>query len=401
MTATIALSPDEVTRRIGDTNEKALAYVVAPDPRFSRISRKTRESLITEIPPVTAGALLGPAALARHFVASAARGRYRDLFSLWQLFRERPEECKSVLAERPQAVAKARQALLTALRLGLSGHAERVAEDIRMAEGLIWQWLREGLLAELGAVAQRPAVASALLLREPGLDLPLPTEPDGRWLAEAAQARTTGPLAPALDGLLAAHAARLPATVATLSLAHEHYPDQVDAIIDRIDLSGPEIGSLLAWARDHGQGPRVRARVDREIADAASRDRAEGLSRWWAWRQRGIDVALPDAVKGTSLEGLDLARPETAELAAALVGDGTELDPQAALEELASQNRQLAEKAYEAFVCAGLDVSLPAALEGNPIVKEGTRCPHCAAWTWVRPGHEKRCPRAASVPVNA
>lgn len=401
MPASTTLRPEDVIRRIGDTNDKAIEYVLSPDPQLTRISRKVRESLITEIPPVTAGALLGPAALARHFVASAASGRYRDLFSLWRLFRERPDECKSVLAERPQAVAKARQALLTALRLGLLGHADRVAEDIALAEGLIWQWLREGLTAETAIIAQRPAVASALLVREPDLDLQLPNEPDERWLAEAAQARMSGPLAPAVDKVLAANAGRLPATVATLSLAHSHYPGHVEEIVDRIDLHGRDIGPLLAWARDHGQGPRVQARVGQEVAEVAERDRAEALSRWWEWRERGVELPLPDSVKQPSLDGLDLSRPETAQLAALLLAEGVDLRPQSALEDLSRENRQRAEKAYEAFVCAGLDVTLPAALEGNPIVKEGTRCPHCAAWTWVRPGHEKRCPRAAGTPVGA
>jgi hypothetical protein len=44
-------------------------------------------------------------------------------------------------------------------------------------------------------------------------------------------------------------------------------------------------------------------------------------------------------------------------------------------------------------------VHLPLALEGNPIVRDGTRCPACQAWTWVRPGHERRCPRLAGANV--
>src|SRR3712207_1892946 len=167
--STTSVRPEDVIRRIGDTNDRALAYVLDPDPQLSRLSRKTREALITDLPPVTAGALLGPAALARHFVASAASGRYRDLFPLWQLFRERPDECRPILAERQRALEKGRLALGTAVRLGLSGHAERVAEDVGRAEGLIWTWLREALVADLPAVGQRPALASALLQREPGL----------------------------------------------------------------------------------------------------------------------------------------------------------------------------------------------------------------------------------------
>ena len=255
------VSPDEVVRRIGATNEQALAYVAAPDPKLTRLSRKVREALLPDLPPVTAGALLGPDALARHFVASAAHGRYRDLFALWELFVARPDEVKPVLAERQRALEKGRTALATALRLGLRGHAERVAEDVARASGLIWQWLREGLQSELALVAQRPAVASALLLREPQLELSLPAEPGARWLAEAAAARTTAPLAPAVDALLSAGASRLPATVPTLQLATEHYPDQVPALIDRIDLDSPNIGALMAWARDHGQGERLAARI--------------------------------------------------------------------------------------------------------------------------------------------
>lgn len=387
------VSSDEVVGRIGDSTEAALQYVLSPDPKLSRVPRKVREALVVELPPVTAGALLGPAALARHFVASAASGRYRDLFALWELFRQRPAECKPVLAERSRALEKARGALTTAVRLGLRGRADRVAEDIRDAQGLIWQWLREVVVEDLPAVARRPAVASALLLREPELDVPLPSVPDDRWLAEAAAALESGPLAPAVDALLAAHVDRLPATVATLSLAQERYPDRVPALLEHVELAGPEIGSVMAWSRDHGHADRLRARLQEHVVALAERDRAEGLAVWQAWRQRGLELGLPEPLRAHSLDGLDPGRPETAELLARLVADGADLEPQTVLEDLAQRNRQLAEKAYEAFVCAGLAVGLPRPLEGNPIVREGTRCPHCAAWTWVRPGHERRCPR--------
>lgn len=388
-----AVSPEDVTRRIGSTNEKALRYVLDPDPKLSRLPRKVREGLIADLPPVTAGALLGPAALARHFVASAASGRYRDLFALWELFRVRPDECKPVLAERPAALAKARDALATAARLGLAGRADRVAADVAQAQGLIWQWLREVIVANPAAVAARPAVASAFLAREPDVKLPLPEEPDTRWLAEAAAARQAGPLAPSVEALLAKHVDRLPATIATLALAQESYPDRVVDLLRRVDLDSPEIGSLMAWARDHGYATRLHERVRQHVEEAATRDRAEGLTAWHSWRLRGVDLALPAPLRAHTLEGLDLTRPETGVLTAELIAEGAAIDAQSELDSLAARNRQLAEKAFESFVCAGLDVTLPAALEGNPIVRDGTRCPYCLAWTWVRPGHEQRCPR--------
>lgn len=399
--STAAIRPETVIRRIGDTNDKALRYVLDPDPQLTRLSRKVRENLIPDLPPVTAGALLGPAALARHFIASAASGRYRDLFALWELFRARPDECKPVLAERPAALAKAQDALRTAARLGLAGRAERVAADVTEAQGLIWQWLRETVVAESTAVGARPAVASALLLREPDLDVPLPAEPDERWLAEAAGARQHGPLAPAVEDVLGRHVSRLPPTVATLAMAHDSYPGQVTALLDRVDLASPDIGSVMAWARDHGYGDRLHARVRTHVEEAAARDRAEGLAQWQAWRERGVDLDLPQPLRQHSLEGLDLTRPEAGVLLAQLIADGAPIDPQAELDQLAARNRQLAEKAFEGFVCAGLNVTLPAALEGNPIVRDGTRCPYCLAWTWVRPGHERRCPRAPAPPPAA
>ncbi|HVM14527.1 MAG TPA: hypothetical protein VM287_09370, partial [Egibacteraceae bacterium] len=391
--STSTVQPEEITRRIGDTNDKALRYVLDPDPRLSRLPRKHREAVIADLPPVTAGALLGPAALARHFIASAASGRYRDLFALWELFSQRPEECKPVLAERPAALAKARQALATAVRLGLSGRAERVATDVTEAQGLIWQWLREVLMADPAAVGARPAVTSALLRREPDAQVPLPDPPDEAWLTEAAAARQEGPLAPPVEAVLARHVDRLPATVATLALAEANYPDRVVGLVERVDLDSPEIGSMMAWARDHGHGVRFHERIREHVAEAAARDRAEGLARWYAWRERGIDLELPAPLRAHTLEGLDLTRPETGVLIARLVAEGAPIQPQTELDALAARNRQLAEKAFEAFVCAGLDVTLPPALEGNPIVRDGTRCPYCLAWTWVRPGHERRCPR--------
>ena len=393
--------PAEVVRRIGRTNEQALAYVLDPDPKLSRLSRKAREALITEVPPVTAGALLGPEALARHFIASAAAGRYRDLFSLWELFRARPEECKPVLAERQRALDRGRKTLTTAVRLGLAGQADRVAEDVGRAQGLIWTWLREILVNDLKAVGRRPRVAAALLAREPELDIPLPESPDDRWLAEAAAAKQDGTLTPEMDALLSANIERLPATVATLSQVSEQYPERLAPLVDRIDLESESIGALLAWARDHGMGDRIRSRIVAQIEEASAKGRAEGLHAWQEWRDRGVDVELPAALRAPTIEGLDLSRAESAELIAQLVAGGADIDPQAELEQLAAQNRQAAEKAYEAFVCARLDVHLPLALEGNPIVRDGTRCPACQAWTWVRPGHENRCPRLQEGTVAA
>jgi hypothetical protein len=388
----------EVTARIGTSSEQALAYVSAPDPKLSRLPRKVREGLIADLPAVTAAALLGPAALARHLVASAATGRYRDLFVLWDLFRQFPEDCKPVLAERQQALARSQGRLRTAVRIGLRGRAERVAEDVRRAEGLIWQWLREMLVEALPAVGARPAVAAALLEREPDLEVPLPAQPDERWLAEAATVRGKPGLPEALEQVLGRNVHRLPATVETLRLAIQHYPDRVPALLDRVDLEAPDMGAFLAWARDHDAADRLYGRIRHSVSATAARDRAKGLELWYRWSQRGVDVPLPEALQADSLDGLDLARPETAAFAARLRERGVQLDLQAELEAIAARNRQLAEKAYEAMVCAGLDVSLPAALEDNPIVKAGTRCPKCRAWTWVRPGHEERCPRPEPPP---
>lgn len=385
--------PSEVIARIGTTNERALAYLADPDPKLSRLSRKVIEALLPELPPVTAGALLGPAGFTRHLVASAAAGRYRDLFVLWETFRRYPAEAKPELAERGAALNRGREKLKTAVRIGLTGRAERLAEDIAKAEGLIWQWLREALTELLPAVGARPAVAAALLAREPGLQIPLPAEPDDRWLAEAAAARRNAPLPEPLEGLLRDNVHRLPATVDTLRLATLHFPDRVEALVDRVDLDAPDIGAFLAWARDHGAAERLHGRIRERVNGAAARDRAEGLAQWYAWQQRGVQLELPESLRVDSLDGFDLSRPETAELASRLAQRGIELDLQAKLEDLAGQNRQLAEKAYEAMVCANLDVHLPEALESNPVVNPGTRCPKCRAWTWVRPGHEQRCPR--------
>ena len=385
--------PAEVTRRIGRTNEQALAYVLDPDPKLSRLSRKVRETLITDVPPVTAAALLGPEALARHFIASAAAGRYRDLFFLWELFRARTDQCRPVLAERQRALDRGRKAMTTAVTLGIAGHAQRVAEDIERAQGLIWTWLREIVLEALPSIGKRPAIAAALLAREPDLDIPLPRDPDDRWLAEAAAVKQEGKLPASMDALLSANVERLPATVATLSQVQEQYPERLETLVDRIDLASDNIGALLAWARDHGMADRVRSRIEAQIAEASVQGRAEGLAAWAEWRRRGVDIELPEALRSPTIEGLDLARPESAELIALLIANGAAIDAQAELEQLATRNRQLAEKAYESFVCANLEVHLPMALEGNPIVRDGTRCPACQAWTWVRPGHELRCPR--------
>ena len=386
-------SPRDVVSRIGDTSEAALAYVLQPDPQLSRVGRKVKEDLITEVPPVTAAALLGVEALARHFLASAASGRYRDLFFMWELFRQRPDECRQVLAERPQAVEKGRHALQTAYRLGIKGHAERIAQDVERAQGLVWQWLREELQRDLGAVARRPRVAAALLRREPDTALPLPETPDDGWLAEAVEARAEGELPEAIDRLVVANLDRLPAGIPTLSLVHRTYPDRVPALLERVPLDAPDFGAVLAWARDHGQDRPLRERIESDVREAVLRDRAEGLSRWRHWRDRGIDLELPEALTTGSLEGLDLGRPETAELVAHLVRGGAAIRPQELLDQAAASNRQVAEKAYEAFVCQGLDVTLPPGLLDSPIVKPETRCPACQAWTWVRPGHEQRCPR--------
>jgi len=391
--STAAVRPEDIIRRIGDTNERALAYVLEPDPQLSRMGRKVRENILADLPPVTAGALLGPDALARHFIASAASGRYRDLFALWDLFRARPSECRPVLAERQKALEKGRAALATAVRLGLGGHAERVAEDVTRASGLIWTWMREALVAEAARIGARPAVASALLVRDPGFEVTLPDAPDDRWLAEAAAARRTGPLAAPVEAVLRANADRLPATIETLALAQEHYPERVPTLVGRIDLASDSIGALLAWARDHGHAHAVLARVRVAVEASAEGGRAQGVATWWSWRERGIDVELPAVLRAPDLGELDVSRPDVAALIAVLVADGAAIDPQALVEQVAGENRQRGEKAYEAFVCAGLDVTLPATLLGNPLVKEGTRCPFCQSWTYVRAGHERRCPR--------
>jgi hypothetical protein len=342
---------------------------------------------------VTAAALVGPAGFTRHLVASAAAGRYRDLFVLWETFRRFPAEAKPELAERSAALGRAQEKLKTAVRIGLTGRSAFLAEDIARAEGLIWQWLREALVAHLPAVGARPAVASALLKREPSLEVPLPAHPDARWLAEAASARQSEPLAEPVETLLGANVHRLPATVDTLRLATVHYPERVPALVDQVDLDAPDIGAFLAWARDHGATDRLVGRIRERVAGAAARDRAEGLARWYSWQQRGVALELPEALRTDSLGGFDLTKPETGELAARLLARGVQLDLQGQLDAMAAENRQRAEKAYEAMVCADLPVTLPAALEDNPVVNPGTRCPKCRAWTWVRPGHEQRCPR--------
>lgn len=396
--AAATVTAADLTRRIGVTNDAALAYVERPDPALDRLPRTAREELITEVPPVTAGALLGTAALARHFVASAATGRYRDLFGLWELFSRDPATCKPVLQERPEALDRARAKLRTATVLGLGGHATRVADDVMRARGLIWQWLREVLDDHLALVARRPAVASALLLRDPSVDLDLPATPDADWLREAADARATGTLAPAVEQRLLANAHRLPATIANLDLLRAQLPDALPAVLADIDLGRDDIDAVLAWARDRGVAGTLHDKIAAVVDTEVVADPAAGLAAWWRWRSRKVDLPLPEALLATPLDAFDLSRPETAELLAELVRRGQALDLQQRLRVLASTNRQLAEKAYEAMVCAGLDVSLPAGLEANPMVRDGARCPACRAWTWVRPGHERRCPRLATQP---
>ena len=386
----------DLTQRIGITNEAALAYVREPDPQLSRLSSRVREELIAEVPGVTAGALLGSAALARHFVASAATGRYRDLFGLWELFSADPEACRPVLQERPEALERARLALRSATVLGLRGHATRVAEDVTRARGLIWQWLREALDEHLDLVATRPAVASALLQRDPDVVLDLPDDPDEVWLREAAAGRAAGDLAPPIEERLRAHADRLPATIANLEFLREQLPAALPDVLAGIDLDRPDIGAVLAWARDHALAYTLLARIRAMIDAAAADDPPAGLAAWWRWREAGVDLPLPAAATQAAIDLFDLTRPETAALLAARRADGDDPDLRGRLEALASTNRQLAEKAYEALVCGGLDVALPASLEDNPMVRDGARCPACDAWTWVRPGHEQRCPRLAA-----
>lgn len=393
-----ALSAPDVLTRVGTTPQAVFAYVLDPDPQLERTSVGKRESLLADLPPLTAGAFMGVDGLARHLIASAATGRYRDLFLLWDLFRERPDACRPVLAERQHALERARTELTTALDLGLDGDAVRVAEDVTRAEGLVWQWVREIMTADLARVGRRPAVAAALLQREPDLDLPLPDEPDERWLGEAAAARQLGSLPEPVDSLLSSNADRLPATLASLALAEEHYPEQVGALVDRIDLAGEDAPALLAWAGERGLSERALARLSTTIAEAGRQHRALGLQLWHEWGERGLDVDLPDELAQPNLQGLELDRPETAQLIKALQERGAGLKAQEIIDGLAAENRQRAEKAYEAFVCAGLDVQLPSVLENNPLVRQGQRCPWCQAWTFVRAGHERRCPRQPTAP---
>lgn len=385
----------DLTTRIGVTNEAALAYVRKPDPTLSHLPARVREELITEVPAVTAGALLGTAALARHFVASAATGRYRDLFGLWELFSSDPQACKPVLQDRPEALERARSALRAATVLGLRGSADRVADDVAQARGLIWQWLREVLDDELELVATRPAVASALLQRDPDVVLALPDDPDERWLREAAHARAAAQLAPPIEARLRAHGHRLPPTITNLEFLREQLPDALDGALADVDLERPDIGAVLAWARDHGVDAPLQRQIATQIAAAADADPPTGLRTWWHWRTIGVDATLPPALLETPVDAFDLTRPETAALLSRRVARGDRPPVAQRLTALADSNRQLAEKAYEALVCGGLDVTLPTALDDNPMVRDGTRCPACRAWTWVRPGHERRCPRLA------
>lgn len=390
----------EVVARIGTSNEAVLAYVESPEPRWQRLPRAVREELIADLPAPTAAALLGPAALARHFVASAAGGRYRDLFALWTLFSRHPEDCKPELAARGQALERARRNLRLATKIGLSGHAGHVAADIQRAEGLIWQWLRQVLDEHLHIVGARPIVAAALSGADPDAEIPLPAEPSAAWLAEAAAARQEGPLPSVIEERLGANVHRLPATISTLRLAATHYPDRIPHLLDAVDLDAPDAEAFLAWARDHGYTDRLVGRLRERLEVVAGRDREEALRLWHRWRERGVDLELPQPLLAEGLGELDLARPETAHLAKALLDRGEDVAVQQRIEELAARNRQLAEKAFEAATSAGIWVTLPAVLEANPIVRDGTRCPRCHAWTWVRPGHEQRCPWPESEPTS-
>ncbi len=388
-------NPATIVKIVGATSEAALSYVQNPDPKLSRMARKHREAVITEIPPVTAGALLGPEALCRHFLASAASGRYQDLFYLWDLFVLYPDDCKTVLNARQKAQEKAKAKLRLATHMGLLGDAERVAADIDRAAGLPWRWMQDILKPMEPAISQRPAVLAAMARRDAAFSPQLPDNPSDRWLAEAAALKESGKDIPAdMDRLLGQHADRLPATIATLSMAQQQYPDRVSSLIDRVDLDAPDIGSLMAWARDHGHAEQLVGRVTERVTASAAADRATGLAEWRRWQERGVQLDMPQSLTAPNLDGLDLGRPESAELIKQLIDGGADLDAQQILDDVAATNRMLGEKAFEAFVCAGFDtVHLPLVLEGNPMVRPETRCPSCQAWTWVRPGLEKRCPR--------
>lgn len=391
-----APSPAQVLNRIGKTNDQAMAYVFNPDPSWQELNLGVIEELITNIPPVTAGALLGPDALCRHFLASAASGRYQDLFYLWELYKAFPDLCQPVVMSRTEAQERAKHNLRVATEYGLVGSAERVAQDIRKAKGLPWKWLQD-ILADLGdLIAQRPMVIAALWERDPGWPLELPEHPDTAWLAEAAQLQAKGEFVPdMIKALLASHLDGLPINPATLDIALATSPDQIPLLLTRIDMDAPDVVATLRWARDHGfdQHEFIVAFLEA----CAQENRALAAHHWAKLKAGQIAPAdLPPTLLGTDLDGLDLGLPESWEIAKVLVDQGAALDVQALLDDIALNNRQIAEKAYEAAVCAGFDeVHLPAGLAANPNIKAEARCPKCAAWTWVRPRHEERCPRPA------
>src|SRR5690606_41980251 len=112
------------------------------------------------------------------------------------------------------------------------------------------------------AAGGRPAVAAGLVVKEPGIAVPLPEDPPEQWLAEAVRARDRGQEIPQpIAELLGRYAERLPATVTTLQSTHEQHPDRVPAQIERIDLDAPDIAAKSAWARHHGHGHRRGART--------------------------------------------------------------------------------------------------------------------------------------------
>lgn len=389
-------TPAQALQRIGNTVEAAMAYVAAPEAQWQKLSAGFLEELITELPPLTAAALLGPEALCRHFLASAATGRYRDLFNLWDLFKAYPEQCKPILMSRTEAQERAKHKLRVATEFGLIGSADRVAEDIDRAQGLPWNWIRD-ILKDVGPlIAQRPVVIAALWRKDPAWPIDLPTQPDQRWLSEAAALHNHAEsVPPAIDAILGQHLESLPTTPSTLGLAAQHHPDQVAVLLDRLDPEAEDLVATARWARDHGYD--LTDRLFAHLDQVAKGNRAKAAAMWAHWRAG--DVApeqLPDALLLPTMDGLDLGAPESWDLAAILVQRGATIDAQAIVDQAAATNRQVGEKAYEAAVCAGFaEVHLPAGLASNPNIKPDARCPKCAAWTWVRPKHETRCPRSA------
>ena len=389
-------TPTQVIQRIGTTTASAMAYVDAPEQAWQKLSMGFLEELITDLPPVTAAALLGPEALCRHFLASAATGRYRDLFNLWDLFKAYPEQCKPILMSRTEAQERAKHKLRVATEFGLIGSAERVAEDIDRAQGLPWNWMKD-ILAEVGGlIAQRPIVVAAIWRKDPAWAIDLPENPDQRWLSEAAALHNhANPVPAAIDAILGQHLESLPTTPSTLGLAQQHHPDQVGALLERLDPEAEDIVATARWARDHGHD--LSDKLYAHLDQVATQDRARAAAIWAHWVSGGIAPAtLPPALIAPTMDGLDLGAVESWDLAAILVAQGASIDAQAIVDTAANTNRQVGEKAYEAAVCAGFnEVHLPAGLASNPNIKADARCPKCAAWTWVRPKHEARCPRSA------